>query len=223
MTDPRYTREALNRQAIAAGWKPPMPSSDFATWCFQRLVELDVDRRPLAADGLAGPKTFEMMLATLAQSRFEKKFTPEEWAAFLRGSSEFKFELIECGRCDWYYVRSSFRGSDWTCPECGESEDVENLLEVPGPERSLTIKEADALMGHGNASAAEATLNEHAVDLADKEWAEHLRGELAYVPDVPCLTVFQELAERLGHRVNQQEVDQFSKTWADRIRRLKAQ
>lgn len=40
MTDSRYSREALNAQAIAAGWKPPLPSSDFATWCFNALSSL---------------------------------------------------------------------------------------------------------------------------------------------------------------------------------------
>ena len=194
MTDLRYTREALNAKAITAGWKPPLPSSDFATWCFQRLSGLQ-------ADGLAGPKTFEKMIEVVP------------------------FTLIECV-CGHSYVRSMLQGSNWACPKCGEVDDVDNLIEVPGPERSLTNEEADALMGHGSALPAteevEKTLDEHAVELADQEWAEYKRGELAYVPDnLPCITVFQELAERLGHRINQQEVDQFTETWTDRIEELK--
>ncbi len=60
-----------------------------------------------------------------------------------------EFTLIECGECCCSYVRSNAQGSDWTCPKCGEVDDVDNLVDVPGPERSLTDEEADALMGHG--------------------------------------------------------------------------
>lgn len=55
------------------------------------------------------------------------------------------FSLIECV-CWHCYVRSHGEDSDWTCPNCGELDDYDNLFEVPGPERSLNEEEAERFM-----------------------------------------------------------------------------
>lgn len=56
-----------------------------------------------------------------------------------------EFTLIECV-CQHSYVRSIRRGANWDCPACGEDDDYDNLIEVPGPARSLTTEEANAYM-----------------------------------------------------------------------------
>jgi PHP family Zn ribbon phosphoesterase len=54
-----------------------------------------------------------------------------------------RFHLLEC-ECQHSFVRSEQKGSNWRCPKCGEIEEVDNIVaDIPGPERSLTSKEAD--------------------------------------------------------------------------------
>jgi hypothetical protein len=64
MTDelrPNETRDALLRRRLTErakqlGWKPPEPTSDYATWLLQKLL----DMRQL--DGLIGPNTMAQAL-----------------------------------------------------------------------------------------------------------------------------------------------------------------
>lgn len=59
------------------------------------------------------------------------------------------FWLIECV-CQHSYVRSELRGTNWDCPACGEKEDYDNLMEVPGPARSLSDAEGLHYMKGGS-------------------------------------------------------------------------
>ncbi len=58
------------------------------------------------------------------------------------------FDLTVC-ICGHMYVRSISRKSNWDCPSCGEADDIDNLLEVAGPERDLTDEEGSAFMSGG--------------------------------------------------------------------------
>ncbi len=75
--------------------------------------------------------------------------TPEymsEETAKARGIVE-TFSLILCC-CSQAYVRSNYRGSDWSCPACGEADDVDNLHDVPGPARDkVGVAEFNVLCG----------------------------------------------------------------------------
>lgn len=58
---------------------------------------------------------------------------------------EHRFYLLECV-CHHSFVRSDKLGSGWSCPKCGEVDDVDNITDATGPERSLTAEEANAFM-----------------------------------------------------------------------------
>ena len=60
---------------------------------------------------------------------------------------ELPFELLLCNRCGHAFVRSTAKDTSWDCPRCGEVDDVDNLIEAPGPERDVTDDEFDRLCG----------------------------------------------------------------------------
>jgi len=56
------------------------------------------------------------------------------------------FSLLLCG-CLHAFVRSNRAGTSWACPKCLSEDDVDNLVEAPGPERDVDAAEFDQLCG----------------------------------------------------------------------------